>query len=198
MCCIISWGWIKGGGDRLKCQICQGNERSTRLGFFWVFFAHQTCTQRTSANAPSHYQITFLFFSFAPFMHAHLQTLLLTVLPDGLQLLTTNVLTHHQEVNMFGSFLCRKISLPDISLAEQWHLCRQTLEKHCHYIIKLHGHEFEHDIKYCIRLYRQTLYVTEKEILVKYIVYKGKYMLFFFFFPLISKFSSVFFFFFKL
>lgn len=36
-------------------------------------------------------------------------------------------------------------------------------------IIKLHGHEFEHDIKYCIRLYRQTLYVTEKEILVKYI-----------------------------
>lgn len=111
----------------------------------------------------------FFVFSFAPFMHAHLQTLSLTVLPDGLQLLTTNVLTHHQEVNMFGSFLCRKISLPDISLAEQWHLCRQTMEKHCHYIIKLHGHEFEHDIKYCIRLYRQTLYVTEKEILVKYI-----------------------------
>lgn len=123
---------------------------------------------------------------------------LLTVLPDGLQLLTTNVLTHHQEVNMFGSFLCRKISLPDISLAEQWHLCRQTLEKHCHYIIKLHGREFEHDIKYCIRLYRQTLYVTEKEILVKYITCLQREIHAVFFFPLISKFSSVFFFFFFL
>lgn len=161
---------------------------------FFFFFAHQTCTQRTSANAPSHYQITF-FFSFAPFMHAHLQTLLLTVLPDGLQLLTTNVLTHHQEVNMFGSFLCRKISLPDISLAEQWHLCRQTLEKHCHYIIKLHGREFEHDIKYCIRLYRQTLYVTEKEILVKYITCLQREIHAVFFFLWYLSFPQSFFFF---
>lgn len=99
----------------------------------FFFFGTSDMYTKDICKCPLTLSNYFFVFSFAPFMHAHLQTLLLTVLPDGLQLLTTNVLTHHQEVNMFGSFLCRKISLPDISLAEQWHLCRQTMEKHCHY-----------------------------------------------------------------